>query len=125
KKANGFVHGGVEVLYRPNPRLKNPELFLPDLSSLFLLDYQNFRKREYPKPKPNEQVGIYLNWGNPSTINSKEAVLEIGLQASGRSIMPGNYAFVIDKSGSMAAEDRMDLLKESMLKLVDNLQPND
>lgn len=125
KKVNGFVNGGVEVLYRPNPRLKNPEMFLPDLSSLFLLDYQNFRKKNYPAPKPNQNLGIYLNWGNDHHVMGTEAILEIGLHSVGQNIMPGNYAFVLDKSGSMACDDRIELLKESMLKLVDRLQPND
>lgn len=123
----GYVSGGLEVTYRPNPKLEHPELFIPGREQLFLVEFENFLQKQYPKPKAPDKVGIFLKWGGKMNANSKEALLEIGYKAqlTGTQTMPGNYSFVIDRSGSMAGYYRLEKLKESLVELAKLLKPDD
>lgn len=59
-----------------------------------------------------------------------EGVFELGLAVAGRSLSRetrrnANIAFVVDRSGSMAAEGRMDYLKQGLLRSLDELKNGD
>ncbi len=125
-RAKGYVTGSMQLTYRPDPRLEHPELFVPKKEELFLVGFEQFLKKQYPKPKGNKRVGIHLNWGNTFNENSREALLEIGYTAQGSGTrVPGNYSFVLDRSGSMAGYYRIEMLKASMKELVKRLDPQD
>ncbi|MBI1221242.1 MAG: VWA domain-containing protein [Bacteroidetes bacterium] len=125
-KSFGFVTGSMELTYRPNPKLEHPEFFIPSKESLFLTTYTEFLKKQYPAPKANNRVGLFVKWGNKFNKNSKEALLEVGYTAQGKGMnMPGNYSFVFDRSGSMAGYYRIEMLKVSFIELVKKLNPED
>ena len=118
-----------QVMYRPDPALKYPERYIPAPEELFVESFKSFITRQLPEPE--DKVGIFPKWGN-NRINSKSrhAVLEIGISVSQdidkvREIEGINIGFVIDRSGSMAGYDRIESLKESMIRFVDNLRPQD
>ncbi len=115
------------IKYIPDPRLQYPENFIPKPDELFLKTFESFLTKQFPEPK--EKVGLFLNFGNKVNAKSKEAVLEIGFSTtsdvSKTNKSDVNIAFVIDKSGSMEGYDRIESLKESMLKFVDKLAPSD
>ncbi|MCD4666106.1 MAG: VWA domain-containing protein [Bacteroidales bacterium] len=114
------------VKYIPDPKLEHPENYIPGPGELYLEEFENFITKQFPDPK-EKKVGVFLNWSN-NKINakSKEAVLEIGfVTTSNPSFIQNktqvNVAFVIDMSGSMAGYNRIESLKESMLKFIDKL----
>ena len=119
-----------KVKYIPEPKLEHPEDFIPKPEEVFLKEFENFITKQFPDPK-EKKVGMLLNWGN-NKVNekSKEAVLEIGFTTTSnpsfiKNKTAVNVAFVIDISGSMAGYSRIESLKESMLKFIDKLAPND
>jgi len=66
--------------------------------------------------------------GSPSRFGENNFLLRVGIK--GRVIepedrRPANLVFVIDVSGSMAREDRLELVKKALTYLVDQLQPYD
>jgi Ca-activated chloride channel homolog len=66
--------------------------------------------------------------GSPSRFGENSFLLRVGIK--GRVIepedrRPANLVFVIDVSGSMAREDRLELVKKALTCLVDQLQPYD
>lgn len=125
-KVFGYVNGGMELTYRPNPKLENPELFIPKKEELFLVEFEQFLQKQYPAPTKPEKVGIFLRWGNAFNAQSTEALLEIGYTAKGEGMeIPGNYSFVLDRSGSMSGYYRIEMLKKSLIDLVKILSPND
>ena len=118
------------VKYIPDPKLEHPENFIPKPYELFLKEFENFITKQFPDPR-EKKAGIFLNWGN-NKVNekSKEAVLEIGFATTSDPSFINhktdvNVAFVIDISGSMAGYNRIESLKESMLKFIDKLAPSD
>ncbi|MCD4736943.1 MAG: VWA domain-containing protein [Bacteroidales bacterium] len=119
----------AQVTYRPDPKLANPERFIPAPDEVFVEEFRNFITKQLPEPE--EKVGAFLNWGNNRiNSNSKHAVLEIGISVSSdrdkvRDIEGVNLSFVIDRSGSMAGYNRIESLKESMVKFVGNMRSYD
>lgn len=125
-KSFGYVNGAMELTYIPNPKLEHPELFIPGREELFLVEFESFLKKQYPAPIQPQKVGLFLKWGNVFNPKTKEALLEIGYTAKGSGLtLPGNYSFVLDKSGSMAGYYRIEMLKTSLIDLVNQLSPND
>ena len=124
----GIAQQTVSVLYTPDPRMQNIENFIPRLESLIDYDVQNFIDKQYPEPT-NDNIDFYLNWGNKFNKKSKEALLEIGLKVKSKMDRkvktPLNIALVIDKSGSMMGEDRIDQLKKSLIAFIQQLNHDD
>lgn len=122
----GYVNGAMEMNYIPNPKLEHPELFIPGKEELFLVEFESFLTKQYPAPLKPNKVGLFLKWGNTFNPQTKEALLEIGYTAKGDGIeLPGNYSFILDKSGSMAGYYRIEMLKKSLIALVNKLNPGD
>jgi Ca-activated chloride channel family protein len=72
---------------------------------------------DYRYPDPVEDVGVSLYSGQQQlSARGQEGVLHIGLQGKRRTyqdLPPMNLAFVIDKSGSMRDEDKMNWVKDA------------
>lgn len=72
---------------------------------------------DYHYPDPVEALGINLYSGHYQLYASgQEEVIHIGIQGRKldfEDLPPMNLAFVIDKSGSMAAEEKMDWVKDA------------
>lgn len=87
----------------------------------------NFFKYQYPQPKSNEPFSINTEYSDVPW-NPKHKLLKIGLQ--GKSIptdeLPAsNFVFLIDVSGSMSAQNKLPLLKQSMKMLVNQMRAKD
>ncbi|WP_336732368.1 vWA domain-containing protein [Chryseobacterium sp. VD8] len=87
----------------------------------------NYFKYDYPQPKNNQPFSISTELGkNPW--NPNHQLLKIGLEGkniSMNNLPPSNIVFLIDTSGSMAAENKLPLLKSSLKILLDQLRPID
>ena len=99
--------------------------YFPDKSSVRIEEFLNYFTFDYPEPE--NAVGINAEIG-ACPWNPEHYLLRLGLK--GRSVaeenlLPANYVFLVDVSGSMGSDDKLPLLKSSLLTLVDELQPSD
>ena len=105
-------------------RKKINEGIVPAPSSVRIEEYINYFRQEFPEPV-GEPFSVNVD-GAPSPFRGDSlALLRIGLQgrAASQSQMPWNLTFLIDISGSMYS--RLDLVKESLYILVDNMRLGD
>lgn len=127
-QVKGIAEQSITVLYTPDPRWQNIESFIPKVKDLVAYDVQNFIDKQYPEPTKGD-MDFYLSWGNKFNVNSKEALLEIGLKVKSKmnrkNPTPLNICFVVDKSGSMMGEERIEELKKAMIEFVRQLDSTD
>ena len=93
-------------------------------------EFVNYHKHRLPYPKVGQAVALDTRWGNNEfSYAQREAVLQIGFTTAEvnerTDLRPLNLALVIDKSGSMAADDKMSRVKESLRTLLSKLRPDD
>ncbi len=87
----------------------------------------NYFQYDYPQPENGDPFGVFMELA-PCPWNQDTLLLQVGLQA--KTVMAEdrprhNLVFLIDVSGSMFGEDRLDLVKRAFLLLLDELQPED
>ena len=102
--------------------------YLPQKDSVRIEEMINYFDYEYPLPKDIEvpfkpTVALF-----PTPWNKDTKLLYIGIK--GYDIIAdkkprSNLVFLIDVSGSMASQDKLPLLKNSLRMLVDALEPDD
>ena len=98
---------------------------LPDQSSVRVEEFLNYFTFAYPEP--SNAVGINAEVG-ACPWNPEHYLLRLGLK--GKSVtedemLPANYVFLVDVSGSMDSDDKLPLLKTALITLVDELRPTD
>ncbi|MCB8960407.1 MAG: von Willebrand factor type A domain-containing protein [Ardenticatenales bacterium] len=99
---------------------------LPPTSTIRLEEFVNYFDMEYAPPA-GSNFSLNLD-GAPSPYSADSYLVRIGVQAPFVSLAeqpPQFYIFVVDVSGSMALDGRLDLVKESLLRLVNLLRPED
>lgn len=87
----------------------------------------NYFSYDYNQPAEGEPLGVTMELAR-CPWNDQTLLLQIGLQAPSVSLeqrKPMHLVFLIDTSGSMYGEDRLDLVKRSFLLLLDELRPDD
>lgn len=87
----------------------------------------NYFKYDYPKPEGNVPFSVYTEISD-CPWNEKNQLLLIGLQGKEIDISdmpPNNLVFLIDISGSMQDYNKLPLVKQALLMLVENLRPQD
>ena len=113
-RMKGFATLNQSVNYVPDPRLENIESFIPRVSDLIAIDVNEFVTAQYPSS--TNDVDLFLKWGNRFNASSKEAVLEVGFKVNAKdkkAQIPKNLVLVIDVSGSMGNDNRLELLKNT------------
>lgn len=100
---------------------------LPDKNSVRTEEFLNYFTFDYPDPEDGKTVAINSETG-VCPWNTEHYLLRLGIK--GKSVPEGevpqaNFVFLIDVSGSMDSADKLPLLKNSLITLVDNLRPND
>ncbi len=100
---------------------------LPDPDSVRVEEFVNYFDYGYEAPEEGA-FAIHVE-GSPSPFGSeKHWLLRVGLQGetvSEEARKDATLVFAIDVSGSMAREDRLELVKKSLRLLVDELRPAD
>lgn len=99
---------------------------LPPPEAVRVEEFINYFPQSYPAPDGN-LLTVYLE-GAPSPFRPHMHVLQVGLRArdiSRSERRPAMLTFVIDVSGSMAMQERLELVKESLQLLLDQLGPDD
>ncbi|MBG0824735.1 von Willebrand factor type A domain-containing protein [Planomonospora sp. ID91781] len=98
---------------RPDPAQVRPEEFV------------NSFRQDYAEPGGD---GFAVHLDGARLPGSGAALVRVGLQTRGadpETRRPANLTFVVDVSGSMAEPGRLDLVRESLHGLVDQLGPGD
>jgi Ca-activated chloride channel family protein len=101
---------------------------LPPFESVRAEEYINYFQQDYPLPSRESNFAVYVD-GAPSPFHTDGSyLLRVGVQgyavpASERKA--ANLAIVVDESGSMADGNRIQLVKDSLTYLVNNLRPDD
>lgn len=99
----------------------------PPPDAIRVEEFVNYFKQDYPNPEETA-FGIYADGAPSPFARDGMHILRIGIQ--GHSIpdserAPASLTFVIDISGSMSMENRLELVKRSLQLLVDRLRPTD
>jgi Mg-chelatase subunit ChlD len=110
--------------YNPPP----PVFKIPD--EVAVEEFVNYHKHRLPLPKFGQAVAMDTRWGNGEfSLYQREAVLQVGFTTAEvnerTDLRPLNLVFVIDKSGSMADDDKMSRVKEGLRTMVTKLRPDD
>jgi Ca-activated chloride channel family protein len=93
---------------------------VPDPASVRVEEWVNAFDQDYAAPD-NETFAIHVDGGPSPFLDRDELLLRIGIKAresSERARPNAALTFVIDTSGSMGREDRLELVKDSLRKLV-------
>jgi uncharacterized protein YegL len=125
-RMKGFATMDQTVNYIPDPRLENIESFIPRVKDLVALNVNDFVTAQYPSS--DNEVELFLKWGNKFNASSKEAVLEVGFKVNSKNkkaYIPKNFFFVIDVSGSMSNDNRLELLKNTLIEYVNKMAATD
>ncbi|GAA2404775.1 vWA domain-containing protein [Nonomuraea africana] len=88
-------------------------------------EFVNAFRQDYAQPRDD---GFTVHVDGARMPERNTAVLRVGLQtraADAASRRPANLTFVVDVSGSMAEPGRLDLVKQALHTLVDQLAPGD
>lgn len=100
---------------------------LPPAEAIRVEEFINYFDQDYPTPA-DVAFGIYAD-GAPSPFHTDGTyLLRFGIQGyqvSETDRKPASLTFVIDISGSMEMENRLGLVKQALLLLVERLQPTD
>ena len=97
----------------------------PDKSSVRIEEFLNYFTFDYPEP--TDAVGINAEVG-ACPWNPDHYLLRLGLKGKSvamENMVPANYVFLVDVSGSMSSDNKLPLLKSALLTLVDELNPTD
>ncbi|GIH90369.1 von Willebrand factor type A domain-containing protein [Planobispora siamensis] len=98
---------------------------LPEPSQVRPEEFVNSFRQDYPEPGDD---GFAVHVDGARTPEEGTALVRVGLQtrrADPEARRPANLTFVVDVSGSMGEPGRLDLVKEALHKLVDQLGPGD
>ncbi|MEM0998063.1 MAG: VWA domain-containing protein [Bacteroidota bacterium] len=129
RRRRGIGYGNKRILYRPMAKYQFPAEYIPTPEDLILEAFQEFMDQKYPAPEDGAPVRTHAEFTGPVNANSREAVLRLAFappsEVSNEFSPPLNLCFVIDKSGSMAGDDRIEQLKLSMEAFLNRLRPGD
>ncbi len=99
----------------------------PDPASVRVEEWVNAFQQDYPTPG-DETFGIVTDGGPTPFAGQDEVLLRVGIQARdvrSRAREDAHLTFVIDTSGSMAREERLELVKDALRTLVGGLDQAD
>jgi Ca-activated chloride channel family protein len=100
---------------------------LPPTDAIRVEEFVNFFKQDYPTPR-GVAFGIYADGAQTPFEDEDNLILRFGIQGykvDEEERQPLVLTFVIDISGSMSRENRLELVKDSLKLLVDQLYPDD
>ena len=100
---------------------------LPPTDAVRSEEMINYFAYDDPAPAPGAPLALTTELGE-CPWNPEHRVLRVGLRAQDieREELPSaNLVFLLDVSGSMQGPDRLELLKQSMLMLTEQLRPQD
>ena len=108
-------------------RFLNQSGRLPPKDAVRIEELVNYFDYHYPLPKDNRPFAVHMETvDSPWQPNAK--VIKIGIQAkdlAAKELPPSNLVFLVDVSGSMTAENKLPLVKQTLRLLTEQLRPQD
>ncbi|MBP5558682.1 MAG: von Willebrand factor type A domain-containing protein [Bacteroidales bacterium] len=101
--------------------------YIPGKNAVRTEEFLNYFTFDYTEPTGDETVAINAEIGD-CPWNASHKLLRLGLKGKSLSdgeIPPANYIFLIDTSGSMRGDDRIELLKSGLCNMLDYMRPVD
>jgi Ca-activated chloride channel homolog len=102
---------------------------LPPSDSVRVEEYVNYFEQNYPNPPAHQTFGIYVDGApSPFTLTERYQMIRVGIQGYQVPVeerKDANLVFVIDVSGSMDMDNRLELVKRSLELLVEQLHRTD
>ncbi|MGE3725512.1 MAG: von Willebrand factor type A domain-containing protein [Candidatus Sericytochromatia bacterium] len=99
----------------------------PPKDAVRIEEMLNYFRYDYPQPTGNLPFAISTELSE-CPWNKEHQLLQIGLQAKSVDMSQAprsNLVFLLDVSGSMGAENKLPLLKQSLRLMIDQLRPDD
>jgi len=100
---------------------------LPDANSVRIEEFLNYFTFNYDDPAGDEMLAINAELGDcPWKAGHK--LLRLGLKGKSlqeQDIPAANFILLVDVSGSMSGDDRIELLKKGLIKMVEQMRPED
>jgi uncharacterized protein YegL len=128
-RRRGIGYSNKSLFYTPLEKYQYPDRYIPKPEDLIVEAFENFLRKQYPAPAPGKKLGLQGKWSSAIQAGSENAVLNISITTAeageGFSGSPMNLCFVLDNSGSMAGEERIDRAKKSMAAFISQLRPSD
>ena len=100
---------------------------LPRFDVVRIEEMINYFKYNYPEPLKKDPVSISSELGK-CLWNENHDIVKIGIKGKelkDNELLPANLVFLIDVSGSMQGHNKLPLVKQSLKKLVQQLNPQD
>lgn len=100
---------------------------LPNPNAVRIEEFINYFHFNYPAPQEGDALAINAEVGN-CPWNDEHKLIRLGIKGKtiAKEALPNaNYVFLIDVSGSMDTKNKLGLIKEGMIMLVGELNPND
>ena len=100
---------------------------MPNANSVRIEEYLNYFTFDYADPTGNETLAINAELGE-CPWNAQHKLLRLGLKGKSMKdseIPDANYILLVDTSGSMSGNDRIDLLKTGLCTMIDYMKPTD
>lgn len=100
---------------------------LPPAGAVRIEEMVNYFSYSYPKPRKEDLFTLTSEVG-PCPWNIKHQLVRLGIKAKEidkHHLPASNFVFLIDISGSMSADNKLPLLKQSMKMLVQQLDTHD
>lgn len=117
--------------YQPNYQPAN-NYFANLLKSneIHVEEFINYHKHQLPLPKAGQAIAMDVRWGGEQiALTNSQGVLQIGLSTSftndRQNLPPVNLSIVIDRSGSMADDAKLEKVKSALITLVNQLKNGD
>lgn len=100
---------------------------MPPADAVRVEEMINYFQYDYPEPESDMPFSVSTEY-TQCAWNKKHQLVQIGLKAKSLKMEDApanNLVFLIDVSGSMQSEDKLELLKKGFGLLVDQLRPQD
>ena len=100
---------------------------LPPKDAVRIEELVNYFPYEYRAPRGREPFAVHTEVA-PAPWNRAHRLVRVGLQGrvvDAERLPPSNFVFLVDVSGSMQSPDKLPLVRQSLLLLVDELRPED
>ena len=98
-----------------------------DKSSVRIEEFLNYFTFDYAEPTDGNTIAINAEVGD-CPWNEQHCLLRLGIKGKNVAkdeVPQANFVFLVDVSGSMDGEDRLDLLKSGLTRLLAELNPKD
>lgn len=118
----------MQLKYDPEDRLVNRNIFIPREDQLVPVDFRKYYKPDSVSIEPEGWTILPKRFEIKKGTASSDLLLQLELHTQAQSVQkrkPLNLSFILDCSGSMAGYERIESLKEGLLRLIPLLDRKD